>query len=91
MKRSNSILLVLGGVVAGGICGLLFAPQSGRRTRSMIKDKSVKYSHDVGDFAGKKSRHVANKAKGLVHEARTFFSDRIVARETKVPEEVSQT
>jgi gas vesicle protein len=56
------------GAVLGGIAGLLFAPETGRRTRALIRDKAVRYSNDTQDFVQKKSRHIANKARGYTHE-----------------------
>lgn len=77
----------LGGVLAGALAGLLLAPQSGRRTRALIRDKTIKYSHDLSDFTGKKSRHIANKARGYAHEVKDFVADKIVRRETEEVEE----
>jgi gas vesicle protein len=88
MKKSSGVLLVLGSALAGGIAGLLFAPQSGRRTRALVRDKSVKYSHGVADFTGKKSRHIANKAKGYAHDIRGFFGSRTSPEE--IIEEVEE-
>ncbi|MBI2843270.1 MAG: YtxH domain-containing protein [Armatimonadetes bacterium] len=64
------------GVVAGAVAGLLLAPESGRRTRALIRDKGIKYSHDVADFADKKSRHMANKMKGYAHEVKDFLAEK---------------
>jgi gas vesicle protein len=77
MSVKNGVLIAVGGAVIGGVLGLMFAPQSGRRTRALIRDKSVKYSHDVVDYAGKKSRHVANKAKGYVHDIRGVVGHKV--------------
>ncbi len=84
-------MLVLVSALVGGIAGLLFAPQPGRRTRALVRDKSVKYSHDVADIAGKKSRHVANKAKGYAHDIRGLFGHRMGSQEAAIEEEIEQT
>lgn len=94
MNRSRGIWLGVGGLLLGTVAGLLFAPQSGRRTRSLIRDKAIKYSNDATDFADKKSRHLANKVRGYAHEVKEVLSDRIVKRETAgvgSEEEITQT
>jgi gas vesicle protein len=63
----KTLLFFLCGLAAGAAAGILLAPQSGRETRASIKDKSLKYSQDVTDYAGGKARHVADKAKGYAH------------------------
>lgn len=81
---------LLTGIVIGAAAGLLLAPQSGRRTRALIRDKATKYSHDIGDYAGKKSRHMANKARGYAHEVRSFVSEKMGMQEAERIEEVVQ-
>lgn len=70
------------GVAAGAATGLLLAPQSGRRTRAMLRDKTVKYSHDVSDFSTKKSRHVVNKFHGYAHNVREAVASKMSRKET---------
>jgi gas vesicle protein len=77
----NKSIWFIAGLAAGAAGGILLAPQTGRHSRAFIRDKTVKYSHDVSDFAGKKSRHVANKARGYAHVAKDFVSEKIVRRE----------
>jgi gas vesicle protein len=60
--------LIIGCMVGAG-AGLILAPASGRTTRAKIRDKAVGVGHDVSDFVGSKSRHVANKVKGYQHKA----------------------
>lgn len=85
--RPNRFLIALGGFAVGSLVGLLFAPQSGRRTRALIRDKGIKYSHDAADFTGKKTRHTANKLKGYAHEVREAVSSKIGRQETKTEDE----
>jgi gas vesicle protein len=69
----RSMVTLLGGAAVGAAVALLVAPSTGRRTRALIRDKAVKYSHDVGDFMDRKSRHLANKARGYAHKAQRMI------------------
>lgn len=80
--RSNGFLIALGGFIVGSLVGLLFAPQNGRRTRALIRDKGIKYSHDIADYAGKKTKHTGNKLKGYAHEAREMLSSKMKRAES---------
>jgi gas vesicle protein len=75
----RSMVTLLGGAAVGAAVALLVAPSTGRRTRALIRDKAVKYRHDVSDFVDRKSRHLANKARGYAHKAQgligTFGSE----------------
>jgi gas vesicle protein len=62
-------LAILGGAAVGAGAALLFAPQTGRATRSMIRDKTTKYANDVSEFVDGKSQHLKNKLQGLRHSA----------------------
>jgi gas vesicle protein len=86
-RDRNKLLVGLGGIIIGAAVGLLLAPQSGRRTRSLLKDKSVKYSHDVADFTDKKSRHFANKVRGYIHEMKGAMSGRVEAEKEEIEEQ----
>ncbi|MEN6521225.1 MAG: YtxH domain-containing protein [Armatimonadota bacterium] len=82
--KSNRFLIALGGFVVGSLVGLLFAPQSGRRTRALVRDKGIKYSHDIADFAGKKTRHTGNKLKGYAHEVREVVNSKMKQQKAEV-------
>jgi gas vesicle protein len=62
------------GLLIGIGVGVLIAPQSGKQSRAVVRDKATKYSHDTVDFVDKKSRHMANKAKGYAHDVRKAVS-----------------
>ena len=49
MKTDKVILGVLGGLAAGAIMGILFAPDKGEKTRKKIKRKSNDYADDLKD------------------------------------------
>ena len=56
---------LLAGVVIGGVVALLFAPQSGKETRQMIKDKAA----DAVDTVKEKSGGVMELVKILAAAA----------------------
>jgi gas vesicle protein len=58
----------LGGAAVGAGAALLYAPTTGARARSMIRDKFTKYTNDIGDAATSKARHLKNVATGWQHK-----------------------
>lgn len=72
---------IIGCLVGAGVA-LLYAPATGARTRSIIRDKATSLGNDVSDYAGKKSRHLANKMDGYRARMRRVtetMSDRMAA------------
>jgi gas vesicle protein len=66
----NKLAFFIFGLAAGAVVGILLAPQSGRATRSTIKDRSSKYSNDVSSYAGGKAKNVADKTRGYAHSVK---------------------
>lgn len=62
-------LLALG-ILLGLTAGLSYAPTTGRRTRSLVRDKFIKYSHDTRNFVRSKAKHVRNVSQGMMAKAR---------------------
>jgi gas vesicle protein len=60
---------VFGALVGAGIA-LLYAPMTGRRTRSLLRDKGKKLANDTEDLIESKSRHLKNKMEGYKAKAR---------------------
>jgi gas vesicle protein len=61
---------LLSGVVIGGIIALLFAPQSGKETRKMIKDKASGMMDAIKGKAAEANElvdTVKEKTSGVVH------------------------
>lgn len=49
MKTDKVILGVLGGLAAGALMGILFAPEKGKKTRKKILSKGNDYADDLKD------------------------------------------
>ena len=62
---------IFGALVGAGIA-LLYAPATGRRTRSLIRDKGKKLANDATDMVESKSTHLKNKMEGVKARARSF-------------------
>ncbi len=67
MKR---LLATLG--IGAGLMYFL-DPNQGRSRRSKARDKAVHAGHAAGDFAGKASRDVRNRTRGVKRAVRTAF------------------
>lgn len=55
--------LLIGAMIGAGVA-LLYAPASGARTRSMLRDKATRLKNDTTEFMEKKGRHLRNVAQG---------------------------
>lgn len=71
INKQQAGLLGSAGLGAGLGAGLMYLldPQSGKRRRTVAKDKAVHAVKQGGTALGKKSRHLGNRGKGLVMEA----------------------
>lgn len=53
MKNSNVLLGILGGMAAGALAGILFAPDKGSKTRKKLKLKASNIKEDLqSEFDG---------------------------------------
>ena len=73
----KKILIVLGAVGAGAAIMYLFDPKGGNRRRALIRDKAVGMSHDIRETVAAKGKHLRNRAKGLIHEAKEVIPEPI--------------
>jgi len=71
----NNVMGLLGGLLVGALAGsvamLLFAPQSGQKTRDLIKQKSIELRNlttDTVEDAIAQTRQKANQIKGIVQD-----------------------
>jgi len=67
-------IAILGGVGLGAALMYLFDPSGGGRRRALIRDKAVGLSNDASDALGSKGRDLRNRAKGVLHEAKSLVS-----------------
>jgi len=58
----RTFLMACGGAAVGAGVALLFSP-AGRSARELIRDKTVKCTHDAQEFVQTKSQRLASKAK----------------------------
>ncbi|GEM_PF-890388 len=66
--KSFGIGLIAGAVI-GGVIALLYAPQPGKKTRKLIKDKTTectKYMSEVADTVNKETGGIVDKATKVV-------------------------
>lgn len=66
----------LTGAAIGAVCGLLFAPKSGKETRQTIRDFSDKVADDAKEEyekASVKARELGGKAKNFIDEQKGKF------------------
>ena len=73
--------LLLGGL-AGGISALLFAPQSGEETRTIIRDKAIELRDQANETmeetmskAEKVANDTAKQAEGAFNQAKSKVND----------------
>lgn len=71
----KNILALLGGLGVGAALMFLFDPKGGNRRRALIRDKAVGLSNDVRETVGKRTRDLSNRAKGMLHEAKSMMPD----------------
>lgn len=74
--------LVLGGL-AGGIVALLFAPQSGEETRTVIRDKAIELRDKASDTYEETLSRAEKAADEAVKKAEAFY-DQAKARASEV-------
>ena len=77
MNKDNAVgfgVGLLSGVIIGGIIALLFAPQSGKETRKMIKDKATGMVDAIRGKAAEANEAVdavKDKTTRAVHELKS--------------------
>jgi len=72
MNTDNAIgfgIGLLAGAVIGGAIALLYAPNSGKKTRKLIKDKATEFVDEVVDTVKEETSGVIDKVKEITSEA----------------------
>jgi hypothetical protein len=71
MNKTGYFLAGMG--IGAGVMFIL-DPDRGRRRRALVRDKAVSAWHQSERFAGKVSRDMANRSRGLYHETRAAIT-----------------
>ncbi len=76
------LLTILGGRGAGAALMYFMYPEKGRTRRAQMQDKMNGLSNDLRQGFEGRSKDLSNRAKGLLHEAKSHFggSDRSSAQ-----------
>jgi hyperosmotically inducible periplasmic protein len=61
----------MGAATVGGLLVYFLDPDTGKRRRALVKDRSVSFVKDADRAIGKASRDMSNRARGAVAEARS--------------------
>jgi gas vesicle protein len=77
MKNNQVILGVLGGLAAGALLGILFAPHKGSKTRKMILNKGEDYAGDLKNKFDSLYDNVTNKYNGVMKDAEEYVSKNV--------------
>lgn len=89
MSTNKVVLGVLGGVAAGALLGILFAPEKGSKTRRKILDKGNDYADDLKgkfeDLLGtitekyesvfQNGQELVREGKDLVNEGKSKYNE----------------
>ena len=60
---------LLAGAIIGGVIALLYAPQSGKKTKKLIKDKVTEFVDEVVDTVKEETSGVMDTVKEVTSEA----------------------
>jgi gas vesicle protein len=74
MNSSKVLLGVLGGMAAGALVGILFAPEKGSKTRKKIVYKGKGFADDLKEKFEDLYEDVTNKYENLLHDAKELVT-----------------
>ncbi len=75
MNSSKVLLGVLGGVAAGAIAGILFAPAKGTKTRKRIVNTGAGYAKNVKEKFDKVTKDFSKQYDTILQDAREMVID----------------
>lgn len=79
--------LAAAALAAGAGAAFLFDPRSGRRRRALLRDQVNRAAHLSQEFAGKATRDMRQRARGIYSEARAMrrqdADDRVIAERVR--------
>ena len=75
MKTDKVILGVIGGLAAGALMGILFAPAKGTKTKKKIKRKSNEYVDGIKEKFDSTIDTISNKYDTLKQEGLNLLND----------------
>ena len=70
----NTVARFAAAFAAGAALMYYLDPVAGRRRRALVRDRGLSVGHDAEHFARAKSKHVVDRAQGLVARARAGLS-----------------
>lgn len=76
MNSSKVVVGILGGVAAGALLGVLFAPEKGSKTRRKIVSKSNDFVVDVKDKFDDLYADVTDQYENLLRDAKGLMANK---------------
>jgi gas vesicle protein len=76
MKTDKAVLGILGGIAAGAMLGILFAPEKGTKTRKRIMNKGTDYVDGLKGKFDSVLGTMTNKYEKLLKEGEHLISDK---------------
>jgi gas vesicle protein len=74
MKNNKALLGFLGGIAAGALLGVLYAPDKGSKTRKKIKQKGADYTEDAKNKAADLLDSLSEKYDTLKAEGKDLLA-----------------
>jgi gas vesicle protein len=69
------VIFAIGGIV-GAVLTYIFDPRNGNRRRALIRDQFRSRTNKLENEAESKGRHIRNRVRGFVAQARERFANR---------------
>jgi len=73
---------VLVGTLVGASVAIILAPQSGERTREVLRDRALEYKERAADFAS----DLREDAEGILEKGKTYYQKKVSAAQPAPPE-----